>query len=73
MNCVECGSTKTQVSNGRPIRGMMRRTRTCKECGHRFYTWEIADEDLSSREKKWKEKAKEKLIEHVKGFDTLLK
>ena len=43
MRCVKCkGATK--VKDSRSHKNTIRRRRICKKCGHRFFTFEVAEE-----------------------------
>lgn len=39
--CQKCGHVGTSISNTRHWNGRTRRTRTCYNCGHKWYTMEI--------------------------------
>ena len=43
MKCVKCKS-ETKVKDSRTHQDTIRRRRICKKCGHRFFTFEVAEE-----------------------------
>lgn len=45
MRCMKCGG-ETQTIDSRPDDITVRRRRKCKDCGHRFTTFEFAAEDF---------------------------
>ena len=42
MNCPACHATETDVIGSRTLQGTRYRRRTCKACGGRFFTQELA-------------------------------
>ena len=43
MRCVKCKG-ETKVKDSRSHRHTIRRRRMCKKCGHKFFTFEVAEE-----------------------------
>jgi transcriptional regulator NrdR family protein len=47
MNCPKCDSTNVYVVDSRPLVEFVSRRRHCKDCGHRFNTVEITQEEFT--------------------------
>jgi transcriptional regulator NrdR family protein len=43
VRCVKCKG-ETKVKDSRSHRHTIRRRRMCKKCGHKFFTFEVAEE-----------------------------
>lgn len=50
IDCEECGSFRTKVTNSRPIIGGVRRRRKCVSCGHTFTTHEYNESEVPESE-----------------------
>lgn len=48
MNCPVCKSEDHAVLRSRSRQDVIRRTRSCRRCGHRWATLEIAEVDLAA-------------------------
>jgi transcription elongation factor Elf1 len=46
ISCTECGSTRLHTPNTRQYMHMQRRQKSCKNCGHSFYTLEIPESTM---------------------------
>jgi transcriptional regulator NrdR family protein len=79
MKCPVCLNNKTSPSDTRNSckRGIfgMTRTRTCKRCGHRFYTFEIewSEHVLTDRQIQAVKRKMDMLMETVKEMDEIIK
>jgi transcriptional regulator NrdR family protein len=55
MMCVKCGARTqiydTRVDDKHGLHGWVRRRRECNECGHRFKTTEMTDDELLQSQK----------------------
>lgn len=77
--CPVCGGEQVKVYNSREISGVLKRFRECIKCGHRFCTYEIAEDDaqkLGTNETLYKqllevEKKRAEILEGVKDAEIL--
>lgn len=77
--CPVCGGEQVKVYNSREISGVLKRFRECIKCGHRFCTYEIAEDDaekLGTNEALYKqllevEKKRAEILEGVKDAEIL--
>jgi transcriptional regulator NrdR family protein len=51
MICKQCNHDATSITNSRPtVNGWTYRRRECMNCGHRWNTYEIPEDEISQEE-----------------------